>query len=349
MRRSRASRCPGRKWLPHLLSVLLAGATLLPLSGGVGAAEPGEGDEAVLWSEPARLASRSILLDGAAWGERVIAVGERGHVLLSEDGGTTWEQVLVPTRSMLCAVVMVDAQRAWAVGHDAVILHSADGGKTWRLQHFDEEDASPLFDVWFGGPEHGIAVGAYGLMLETLDGGETWERRFVDEEERHWNGITQAPDDTLYVAAEFGVVFRSRDEGKTWEELATPYQGTFFGGLALSDGAVLVFGLRGNVYRSADRGKTWEHVATDTTVSLQGGMQRRDGTVLIVGLSGTILVSRDDGRTFRTINRPDRLGLSSLIDAGAQGLLLFGEGGIHPYDGPLAGTSETVKGGAGGS
>ena len=42
------------------------------------------------WSEPARLAVRSMLLDAAVDGNRLIAVGERGHVLLSEDGGASW-------------------------------------------------------------------------------------------------------------------------------------------------------------------------------------------------------------------------------------------------------------------
>jgi hypothetical protein len=33
-------------------------------------------------------------------------------------------------------------------------------------------------------------------------------------------------------------------------------------------------------------------------------------------------------------NRPDRLGIASLIEVGSNGLLLVGEGGIHRMDTP---------------
>ncbi|HDH16009.1 MAG TPA: hypothetical protein ENG90_05985, partial [Gammaproteobacteria bacterium] len=52
-------------------------------------------------SEPARLASRTLLLDITLAGTRIVAVGERGIVLTSDDSGKTWQQKLVPTRSQL--------------------------------------------------------------------------------------------------------------------------------------------------------------------------------------------------------------------------------------------------------
>ena len=52
---------------------------------------------------PARVragALRSTLLDVASAGQRLVAVGERGHVLLSDDQGKTWRQArTVPTRT----------------------------------------------------------------------------------------------------------------------------------------------------------------------------------------------------------------------------------------------------------
>jgi photosystem II stability/assembly factor-like uncharacterized protein len=315
-----------------LAAVFLSAAVLAffaPLS--VSRAEEPSSD-AIEWSETARLAPRSLLLDAAQAEGRIFAVGERGHILVSEDGGETWVQARVPTRSMLNAVAAADAKRAWAVGHDSVIVHTSDGGTTWERQHWAPEDASPLFDVWFEDASHGIAVGAYAYFLETRDGGKTWELRTVDEEERHWFSIVQGPDGTLFVAAEMGVVFRSEDKGETWTPLETPYKGSFFGAAVLKDGAVLVFGLRGQVYRSADRGQTWQQTKVDTTAGLQTGLPLADGTLIIAGLSGTILLSRDGGRTFHNSSRPDRLGISSLIETGSKGLLLIGEGGIHRVD-----------------
>jgi photosystem II stability/assembly factor-like uncharacterized protein len=56
--------------------------------------------------------------------------------------------------------------------------------------------------------------------------------------------------------------------------------------------------------------------------------------LVIAGLSGTILLSNDDGKTFRSANRPDRLGISSLIELRPSGLILVGQGGIHRTDKP---------------
>lgn len=317
-----------------VLLAMAAAAGIAVLSGPLApsAAEDQKKTEPVEWSEPARLAPKSLLLDAALLDQKIIAVGERGHVLVSEDGGGNWTQVRTPTRSLLTATAVVDGRYAWAVGHDAVILYTADGGSTWSRQHDAPEEGTPLLDVWFENKNHGIAVGAYGLFLETRDGGTTWESRPVDEEERHWNAIAGSQDGTLYVAAESGVVFRSSDKGKSWDPLETPYKGSFLGVICLSDGPVLVFGLRGNVFRSADRGDTWQEIATDTTVSLLGATQCSDGKVVIVGLSGTLLISQDKGLSFHTVNRPDRQALAAVVERNPGGLLLFGENGVNLVD-----------------
>lgn len=303
---------------------VLSGSLALPAAEDQVQTEPVEE-----WSELARLAPKSLLLDATLFDKKITAVGERGHVLVSEDGGVNWTQVRTPTRSLLNAVAAVDGRYAWAVGHDAVILYSADGGSTWSRQHYAPEEGTPLLDVWFENKSHGIAVGAYGLFLQTQDGGTTWEKRVVDEEERHWNAIAGSQDGTLYVAAESGVVFRSSDKGKNWDLLETSYKGSFLGLICLSDGPVLVFGLRGNVFRSSDRGDTWQDIATDTTVSLLGGTQCSDGTAVIVGLSGTLLISQDMGLSFHAVNRPDRKALGAVVEPNPGSLLLFGENGVN--------------------
>lgn len=288
------------------------------------------------WAEPARLASRSLLLDVAVQGDRIVVVGERGHILVSEDQGTTWRQADVPTRSMLTGVAMVSGSHLWAVGHDAVIVASSDSGRTWVRQFYAPDEERPLLDVWFENASHGIAVGAYGLFLETADGGATWQQRTVDEEERHWNAIGCSRDGILYVAAESGMVFRSRDKGKTWESIETPYKGSYFGVLSLSDESVLVFGLRGNVYKSSDRGLGWGQIPTQTKASLLGGCQVADGTIVLVGLSGTVLVGLDKGASFVSANRSDRKGIAAAAQVPARRkLLLVGEGGIEWVDWPV--------------
>ena len=80
------------------------------------------------------LASKSLLLDIVAAEGRLIAVGERGHILLSDDTGTSWRQAQVSTRQMLTAVHFPSPSRGWAVGHDGMILATEDAGENWLVQ-----------------------------------------------------------------------------------------------------------------------------------------------------------------------------------------------------------------------
>lgn len=286
-------------------------------------------DEEVEWAVKAPLAPRSLLLDVAVADGRLVAVGERGHVLISDDIGATWRQAEVPTRSTLTGVFFLDRERGWVVGHDAVILRTLDGGATWERVHWAPDDETPLFDVWFRGPEEGFALGAYGSWYVTVDGGESWELDAISEDDSHLHRIAREADGRLYIAAERGMLYRSDDGGDSWEELPSPYEGSFFGVLPLGGEVVLAFGLRGHLYRSEDGGESWTELETGTTAMLTDGVVREDGTVVVVGLSGTVLVSVDGGRSF--VQRPvqDRRGIAAVADVGGDALALVGEFGVR--------------------
>jgi len=306
------------------LALLVAGSAARP----AGAQPPAEGE----WSIPAPLAPVSLLLDAQRRGERIVAVGERGHVLRSHDGGVGWTQERVPSRALLTAVWMHDDRLGWAVGHDETILRTADGGATWERVRFEPEAERPLLDVWFRDAEHGFAVGAYGAFLVSEDGGATWEERPISADDYHLNRIAVAPDGGLYLAAEAGHFYRSDDGGETWIGLEPPYQGSYFGALPLADGALLVFGLRGHVLRSEDRGATWSEIETGTEATLMAGAELDDGRVLLTGLAGAVLRSDDGGLSFRSDDLEDRRARVAIVPLEGAALL-FGEGGVHRLEG----------------
>lgn len=281
----------------------------------------------------APLAIQSLLLDGAAAGERLVVVGDRGHILVSTDGGTSWNQARVPTRALLTAVHMHDERIGWAVGHDAVILRTDDGGATWRMQHHAPEEERPLLDVWFRDGRSGFATGAYGYFLATGDGGETWTSRAISEDDFHLNALVPAGDGRLFLAAEAGIAYRSDDGGATWRELPSPYAGSWFGGLALGADRVLLLGLRGHLFRSDDAGESWARMSTGTNATLTGALRLPSGTILITGLEGALLTSRDEGRSVSFDRLPAREGVSSALTLAGGGVLLIGEFGVRRLPG----------------
>ncbi|MEX2151684.1 MAG: YCF48-related protein [Steroidobacteraceae bacterium] len=329
----------------------LAIAATAPALAQHGASE----DPAARPSIIAPLAGRSLLIDLAPAGDRVFAVGERGHVLHSADHGETWTQVQVPGSATLTAVYFTDAKHGWAVGHAEMILRTTDGGDHWEFAHFEPAHAQPLLDVWFADTLRGLAVGAYGVVYGTTDGGRVWSQipfepetlpgaSEVEEEDEmdlgyefHLNAIARGPGQRLYLGAEAGRLFRSDDDGDSWRELPSPYDGSFHGILPLDGDALLAFGLRGNLYRSEDGGMSWTDIPTGTGALLGSGARIDADTVVIVGTAGVLLTSRDGGRTFTLTQQDDRKGLSAVLPSGDGFLIVAGEGGVRRL--PLPGAA----------
>ena len=290
----------------------------------------------------------------------MIVVGERGHILRSDDAGRSWIQARTPTRALLTAVHMHDARLGWAAGHDAVVLRTEDGGETWTLAHHDPDLGAPLLDLWFRDDRRGFAVGGFGAFLATDDGGDSWTCRngcadgegpallrgaagnpaddgFGDD--FHLNRIAPAPADNsgatrrLWLAGEAGALYRSDDGGKSWRALASPYAGSWFGALALDAETVLAAGLRGRLFRSADGGESWTRVATGVDAALTDIAVAADGRVFVAGLSGTLLVSRDGGRSVSLRPLPSRQGAAAVLPH-AGGVLSIGEFGARPVGAP---------------
>lgn len=273
----------------------------------------------------APLASKSLLLDITNVGEdKLIAVGEHGHIIVSSDA-ITWRQSDVPLQTTLTSVFFIDNMLGWAVGHDATILNTKDGGLTWQIQQYKPKLEKPLLDIVFKTPQNGIAIGAYGLFFRTTDGGQTWNNEFHDEfllpddveylstlkqedEEAyqdeissilpHFNRLT-ADGRTLYMVGEIGLISKSNDFGATWQSFDEIYQGSFFDIARTKQGNLLVAGLRGHVFRSLKNGTPWQQRQTNTTALINDIVLTDDERILLLGNNGTLLESIDDGQSYR--------------------------------------------------
>ncbi|MGQ0529087.1 MAG: WD40/YVTN/BNR-like repeat-containing protein [Panacagrimonas sp.] len=253
-------------------------------------------------AEIAPLASRTLLLGIANSGKHLIAVGDRGNIVASNDGAN-WAQVEVPVRATLTAVEFVDESLGWAVGHDASILHSKDGGRTWQLQNFAPELEKPFLDVLFMDASRGMAIGAYGLFMTTEDGGATWtelDAPPIREEELHFNALTRLGNGDFFLVGETGMMGVSSD-GQTWERLTAPYEGSLYGALPRGDSGAVIFGLRGNVYTTDNvRSGQWTQIDTGTVASFFGGTALPSGDVALVGLAGEVAILSPSGQVKNT-------------------------------------------------
>jgi photosystem II stability/assembly factor-like uncharacterized protein len=314
----------------NLLLALLC--TLLALVQGVARAGAYV-DVLDLPAKPSALAVRSPLIDIARAGERLVTVGQRGHILYSDDAGQHWLQAGVPLSSDLTAVFFPTASQGWAVGNDGVVLHSSDAGATWSKQldgrqigellvrHYSalasaepgnvqwpllvaegqrlvEQGADkPLLDVWFANDKVGYVVGVFNLILRTEDGGQSWtpfQDRTDNPQGFHLNAIASTGD-ALYIAGEQGLLLKWNDHSQRFAAVPTPYQGSFFGVVGKPD-EVLVYGLRGNVLRSTDGGQHWTALDSGLHVSITAALVDGHGQYHLFTQAGHALASQTGDR-----------------------------------------------------
>lgn len=270
---------------------------------------------------------RLLLLDAVRVGSRVVAVGDRGYIVVTDDDGASWKRAAAPAAPLLTAVDFIDAKNGWAVGHDTTILATHDGGDTWIKQFSAPSEQRPLLDVLFLDAAKGIAVGAYGAYYETTDGGKSWNARKIIPEDRHFNAIVKVADHHLLILGEEGTILVSSDDGAQWTKVPSPYKGSLFGAVVAADGSVVGFGLRGRIYRSADGGQTWTQVDDATAATLMGGSRLPDGALVLTGAAGTALVSRDNGRSFVPLATGTTRAWSKAVLGAPNATMLLGEAG----------------------
>lgn len=304
-------------------------------------------------------AQHAVLQDVARAGTRLVSVGERGVVLLSDDNGATWRQATaVPVSVSLTAVQFVDERNGWAVGHAGVVLHSEDGGEHWALQLDGKRAAAlelqaaealgdagrvadaqrlqadgadkPLLALSFADARHGMVVGAYGLALATTDGGRSWQSSMGQLPNRrglHLYALARQGAE-LYVAGEQGLLLRSREGGAHFVALQGPYDGSYFAASVLPSGRLLVGGLRGSLFASDDGGDSFRVLANPIPASLNGIRVAGD-QLLLANQAGMLLRSGLDDFVAQPVPVTDGLPLTAATIAADGAIVAVGMAGAR--------------------
>ncbi len=276
------------------------------------------------------MAAHSYLLGIAQAGARLVAVGERGIVVLSDDSGASWRQVQTPVSVTLTAVRFADARNGYAVGHGGSVLVTTDAGESWTLsldgrriaqlilatarekgearpiayaeRMVEEGPDKPLLDVLVRAPLNAVVVGAYGIVLSTTDGGKTWSSwgdQIQNPGALHLSAI-RGEGQQIVIVGEQGLVRISEDGGATFSVAQTPYRGSYFTAEIPSGREIVVAGLRGNALRSEDGGKTWTPLISPDEASITASAIQSDGHLVLVNQSG--LIMRERGGKLEPIN-----------------------------------------------
>jgi photosystem II stability/assembly factor-like uncharacterized protein len=86
-----------------------------------------------------------------------------GFILRTDDGGDTWDKVVIPGSGVFSDLCFVDRNAGWVVGEGGAILRTEDGGRTWTAE--DSGTTADFHSVSFTDATHGWAVGEWGTVL----------------------------------------------------------------------------------------------------------------------------------------------------------------------------------------
>lgn len=275
-------------------------------------------------------ATRSLLLDIETAGQRLVAVGEQGAILLSDNGGDSWNQAPAPVSVLLTAAHFPTSDTGWVVGHDGVVLRTNDGGQNWQAVL--------------------SAIDLNQLRVDQLEQtvAEADERGDMDEEQ--YETLTYALDDALIAQEEsamtplldvwfasesegfllgaYGQLYRTQDGGQNWQSLGHRLpnpDGFHLNKMAQhSDGSYYIAGEAGIVMRSADRGETWELIDSPYDGSFFSVIQHQE--LYLMGLRGNIFRS-DNTVDWEKVELPKQATLNAAVSDGEH-LFLLGQGGL---------------------
>ena len=295
-------------------------------------------------SLPMRDLAGRVLLDTTNAGDRLVAVGERGLVILSDDGGASWRQAQVPVSVTLTAVDFPTAERGWVVGHGGTILHSSDAGASWSLQ-FDGNEANRQWLELAQSRRRELAAQVEELqtngdpkgLLEDLEY-ELEDAVFTAEDASE--AVATGPADPLldvlfldghqgWAVGAYGMIYRTDDGGGSWRLAADSLDNRdryhFYAMASDGSGNLYLSGEAGLLYVSGDGGGSWQR--KEVYFGSLFGLAVLADDIYTFGLRGNIFCSRDRGETWQPVANPESFSLYGGAAIGNDRLLLVGAGG----------------------
>jgi len=188
---------------------------------------------------------------GIAVGE---AVGRRGVILRTIDGGRSWRFARVNdySGSFFVEVMFISAKVGFAVG-DGGIMQTEDAGSTWSLSWQSPDDRLSDVISMTSTPSGGIiAVGGWALILRSADRGRTWKAATGLGEGSFFRGVSCGTKSCWAVGSDSetdgAAIYRSDDDGKTWVRETVDSKETLFNVIATRT-SVIAIGSNGTILR----------------------------------------------------------------------------------------------------
>ena len=276
------------------------------------------------------------------------AVGHHGVIVHSADGGASWQTQLegfalieLQVEAFTARVESLQAEiDSGELDDDTLMLREEQLMNTELLLDnanfaLEEGPTRPFLDVLAVDAQTVIAVGAYGTVVRSSDAGQSWQvldAELNNPNEFHFNALA-SNGDSIFLAGEQGLLFRSDDQGASFFEIEPPYYGSYFGLFVDQQQRLWAFGLRGNVFFSDDQGETFGEARLTNRVNINAAVDAPNGGLYLVGNAGMVAHIAADG-VISESNHPSGATLTDIVITPEQALILVGQQGILSMPAP---------------
>lgn len=174
-------------------------------------------------------------------------------------------------------------------GAYGMMLKTEDGGESWEhVLHTTENDAFyHLFDyAHLPGDSRFFLSGEAGLFMI----GDAQAETAVLIDAVPWEGsfFTSAasPDGSVILGGLRGRMFRTEDEGESWEEVQKPPTSSIVASALLDDGRLVFAGIAGELLVSSDGGRSFNFLPLSSGGRVYTVCQGPEGSILVGGPAG---------------------------------------------------------------
>lgn len=243
------------------------------------------------------------------------AVGSKGTLLQTTDGGTTWKPRSASTDDVVRDVFFIDEKNGWIVCEvnayqlktvdepRAYLMRTTDGGEKWnRIEIKEFNIDSILVRAVFTRSGRGWTFGEGGAIYGTRDSGDTWVR-LRSPTRRLLLGGMFVDDDRGWIVGAGATIIQTSDGGDTWYQSQLPqvektirFNATSF----IDNRKGWAVGSAGSVYNTVNGGRTWQRQDSTVDVDLFDVKFVDAVEGWAVGAEGTIIHTTDGGEHWTT-------------------------------------------------
>ncbi|MEO6358661.1 MAG: YCF48-related protein [Ferruginibacter sp.] len=233
---------------------------------------------------------------------KIVAVGDNGYIIKSNNGGQSWKNITTFSSSFLKAVQFPTDTIGYVVGSSKTILKTEDQGESWFPLYVDINEppfSAPDFnDLYFFNKNRGYVAGDFGNLAFTNDGGRSWKDTVLGFQKL--NGITFINDSTGFVCGMGSGLYKTINSGQTWLSVAPSFLGvteTFTKVRFVNSSTGFAVGDNGLCLKTTDAGIHWTKINTPSSAGFLDicFLNETKGFIAVAGSSGLVLQTNDGG------------------------------------------------------